>query len=376
MTSLLLFGFNILSSPAHAASCDSWIKKGETAQGAALADAFSGLVRCDKAVAEASYVKFMANAKDADALVGLSMVAIDGEVWTPVWSMIGKISSYEARDEVAERIGAACMEHPKIVSFLEGAYFGLRDIDFAQWDDAFGACESPELLKWMTDQVENPPKKAFDDKFDTVARSFAQRLHAEALPHLAVGAIAASKDGPFDAILGHMDAAVSPQLGEQMNAEDQKALEAALVKVAQGVGPAQSRAVADRLAGAGAEAAAARLLPVIFPDRVQSDGAFLYGGASIELAECKGAKTAVIHYAALRDTGARWTVQQVAEKPLQGFKAKLDKCTAEGPWPTAVSPEPLKSASEADAWIKDFEKTYADKGYAVTLRREKDLTLP
>ena len=75
--------------------------------------------------------------------------------------------------------------------------------------------------------------------------------------------------------------------------EDRKRLEKSLVIVAGSVAPEQAAMVADRLFNAGAEEAAAGLLPNIYPDKVQSDGSLLYGVASVE--NCDG--QAYIHYA-------------------------------------------------------------------------------
>lgn len=366
-----------VTGSALAGPCDAFVKKADTAKGAELVSAYNSLLKCDKKAAEDQFVKFMTSAGDADTLVAISLAAIDASVWNPVWSMVGKISSYEARDEIADRVGAACQEHPQVLGFLQGAYFGLRDIDFRQWDDAFVSCESPKLLEWMTQQVEAPPEKQYDEKYNTLITVYTRRQGPAALPSLTTAALKAVKGGPLDALLAQMDASVAPELGEDMSAEDRSALETSLVKVAQAANPEGARAVADRLAAAGSEAAAARLLPSVFPDRVQAGGAFLYGGASVELAECKGVKTAVIHYAPVSEPGKRWVILEAAQTPLRAFKPRLDKCTAENaePWPTAVTPEPVKGDADIESWVKTLEQQYAEKGYEVSLREEKGITL-
>lgn len=372
LTTLLAF-----VSPASAGTCDAQIKKADTVKGADVATAYSALIKCDKKLAEDNYIRFMTSAGDASSLVALSMVAIDAEIWSPVWSMVGKISDYSARDEVASEVGEACMTHPQVVKFLQGAYFGLRDLEFGQWDDAFESCESPELLTWMTGQVESPPEKQFDEKFNTIVGVYAKRLGADAMPSLTKGAMKAGKSGPFEAMIGAMEDSVAPSLGEDMSPENRALLESSLVSVAQKVGPDKARAVADRLANSGSEAAAAKLLPAIYPDRVQAGGSFLYGGAAFEAADCKGAKTLVIHYAQVSEPGARWNILGEVEAPLRAAKPKLDKCKAESgdPWSTAVSPEPLKDAKAVDAWVGTLQKQWQDKGYEVTLKAEKAVTL-
>lgn len=377
LTALGLVSLFTLSGPAHAGPCDALVKRAETAKGPDLVSGYGSLLKCDKKLAEDNFIRFMSGAGDADTLVSLSLTAIDAEIWSPVWTMVGKISSYEARDEVADRVGAACGEHAKVIPFLVGAYFGLRDIDYKQWDDALLSCDSQELLTWMTTQVEAPPDKQYDEKYNTLITVYARRLGADALPSLQKAAIQAAKAGPFDAILSQIDESVAPELGDQMSAEDRAKLESTLVEVAKKVSPDKARAVADRLASAGSEGAAARLLPTIYPDRVQGGGAFLYGGASVETADCKGAKTAVIHFAGLSEPGKLWVVYEAAQAPLRTFKPKLDKCKAEStePWPVIVSPEPLADTKALEGWAKTLEAAWADKGYAVSFKEEKGLSL-
>lgn len=366
-----------LVSTASAGPCDALIKKADTVKGGDVASAYGALIKCDRKLAEDNFVRFMTSAGDAQSLVTLSLTAIDADIWSPVWSMVGKISDYSARDEVASEVGGACATHPQVVKFLQGAYFGLRESDFGQWDDAFESCESAELITWMTQQVENPPDKQFDEKFNTVVEVYAKRQGAGALPSLTKGAIKASKAGPFDTMITAMESSVAPSLGEDMTPESRAALESSYVAVAQKVGPDKARAVADRLANSGSEAAAAKLLPAVYPDRVQGGGGFIYGGAALEAADCKGTKTLVIHYASVSEPGKQWNILAAAEAPLRAMKPKLDKCKPESgdPWPTAVTPEPVKDTKAIEAWAGTLQKQWQDKGYTVTLKEEKAVAL-
>lgn len=376
MLPVLSAALMLFSSSAWAGPCDVHAKKADSATGPALTAAYKDLVKCDKSLAEANFVKFMASAKDSDSLVELSLAAIDADIWTPVWTMIGKITDYEARDEVAGNIGLACASHPKVPKFLQGAYFGIRDIEFSQWDDALMTCESPDLLAWMATQMENPPTSSYDEKFSTLAHAYAKRQGAAALPTLAKGALKAAKEGPYDAILTQMDEAVAPSMGEEMSADDRKALEDALIMVAKGVDPDKARAVADKLANSGNEAAAARLLPMAYPDRVKAGGSFLYGAASIEIATCKGEKTAVIHWAPVTEPGKRWVILGDVEAPMRALKPKLEKCTSEGgPWGVATTPEPVGSNDDIETWAQTFGAPWAEKGYALSLKEEKPVVL-
>jgi len=168
---------------------------------------------------------------------------------------------------------------------------------------------------------------------------------------------------------------VAPELGAALSTEDQAKLEAALVEVARAVDPPRARAVADRLANAGSQQAAARLLPTVYPDRVQDGGGFLYGAAAIEAGDCKGEKQAILHAVEVREGGRRWVILTDTEAALKGLKPKLKGCTVESPWPIATTPEPVKSAKDIEAWMATVEKAWADKGYEVKVQSEKGVTL-
>jgi len=243
---------------------------------------YGELGQSDRTTAEKNFTRFMTRAGDADTLATLSLVAIENQIWTPVWAMPAKIKSYEARDIIAQQIGEACADQEVVITFLKGAYAGLRDIDFQQWDNALLACENPSLDSWMVSQVENPPDKMFDGKFDTLMGVFVKKRGAEALPHLAKGAIdAAASSGPFNTILQQMDAAVAPEFGGERTEADIIALRESLVQVAKAVEPDKAREVAEQLATAGDESAAASLLPSIYADRMLSDGGLLHAAADI-----------------------------------------------------------------------------------------------
>lgn len=374
MFASVLVGVAAFLAPAHAGKCDALVKQADRLSGTELADVFRQVVACDATEAEAAYVRFMTRATDDEALVALSLAAIDGQVWNPVWIMPGKISDYAVRDVIASQVGEVCGEHPRVVGFLEGAYFGLRGLDFQQWDDAFITCRSAELDDWMDQQIASPPASSYDEKYDLLMGIYVARRGREALPGLKDAAVAAAARGPFDAILLKMDEAVAPPLGRQMNAEDQAALQGALVALAQQVSPARARSVADRLVAAGAEDAAAQLLPAVFPDR-QDGGAFTWGGIGVERADCKGVKTAVLHAASIHEPGRRWIVTDEVFPALRGAKAVLKKCLPEeGDWPVITSPEPLVPGS-FDAWVRTEAGKWMSQGYEVQIQNEKLIVL-
>jgi hypothetical protein len=363
-----------ISNPAEAA-CEKQVAQAERTQGVAVAEAYKAIVACDAKVAKQSFPKVMQNAGDSEALIALSMVAIDAEIWNPVWEMLGKIPDYDARDVVADGIGKQCAEDDTVVKFLQGAYFGLRDIDFQQWDDALVSCQSESFDGWVVQTVENPPAKVFDEKYAKVAEVYVARNGAAALPALANGAQAAAKNGgPFDAILALMDQAVAPELGEDMDPAEQKQLEDALVGMASVLPPEQARSVADRLANAGSDKAAAALLPAIYPDRFK-DGSFTYGAVAVEAGDCDGVQTAVLHVVEVTENATRYILSDDLTAPMRAAKPKLKKCTSEGDWTVIATDEPLGGDLTLDAFVSGLEASYADKGYEVSLKSEKGITL-
>lgn len=364
---------------ASAATCDAQLAKIQSLSGSGVAAAFTETAKCDKKVAEVNFVRYLEKATDSDAVTALFLAAIDVEVWNPVWTALSKITSYEARDEVSSRVGEACAADPKVVKFLQGAYFGLRDIEFQQWNDAYATCDAADLWTWMDGQIQAPPAKMFDEKFNALMDIYVRKKRVDALPGLMAGAVkAAGNNGPFDQMLAKMGEAVAPELGSRINPEDQKKLEEAMVQVAKQVPVEKTRGVADQLALAGAEDAAAQLLPTIYADRVQSGGGFVWGAAAAEAGECGGKKTAVLHYAVVTEPGKRWSLQRDLETPMRAFKPKLGKdCKlAEGPWPVIPSSEPLKTAKEVDEWSKKVVAQWEKDGFAVKAQKEKEVALP
>lgn len=372
----LVLGISLLSPPAHAGKCDTFVAQAESAEGPALVALFEKLVACDKDRASNAYKDaFLRRAADLDTLHALSMAALNADVWTPVWKQLEYVKDYSLRNEVTVRVGAECGSNPKVTKFLESSYLALRDIEFERWKKAFVACDDAGLATWMETQVSTPPDKQFDEKFNALVGIYTEKARKDALPALTKGAIAAAEKGPFDTMLMQMDAAVTPALGGEMPAEDKQALEASLVEVATNVPTDKARTVADRLANAGAETAAARLLPRLYPDRVQPGSRFLYGAASIEAGDCDGSKAAVIHVASITDPGKRWNVLKDIEAPMRSLKPKLKKCSSEGEWAVATTPEPLSNAKAMEDWIGEIEKNWEDKGYEVKVAKEKGIDL-
>ena len=373
---LMILAGMLASGPANAA-CESLVRRAAASSGSALAANFRTLAKCSQEEADVAFDSLLPRANNVQALVDLSMAAIETDVWNPVWRVLGHDAlSYDVRDRISDEIGSQCGSNPKIVSFLKGAYFALRDIQFQQWDDALIACQSADLDAWIIEQTKNAPSSMFDEKYNAMMGVLVSRKGADALPTLSSAAIKAANDGPFDAILMQMDAAVQPGIGEPIKPDEQARLEKELVQVASAVNRDKARAVADRLANAGAESAAAQLLPTVYPDRVSSTGGFAYGAASIERADCDGTQTAVIHLARVEESGQRWIILDDVRGPMQAVKPKLTKCTAEGSeWGVSTTSEPVSSSKEIDAWVDGIAKQWTEKGYDVSIRREKTVIL-
>ncbi|MFZ5478222.1 MAG: hypothetical protein ACOZNI_15755 [Myxococcota bacterium] len=367
-----------LTAAAFAATCDTHLAKIGGLAPEAVAPAFTELAKCDKKVADANFNRYLEKATDTEAVSALFAAAVDADVWNPVWGALSKITSYEARDEIAGTLGASCTEKPKVVSFLQGAYLGLRDVDFATWSDAYAACNADPLWIWMDGVVRKPPTKSFDEKYDALLGLYVKKQRADALPALTEAAIAAgSGSGPFDAIVEKMGAAVAPELGSRVSEADKAKLEEALVQVAQKVPPPKAHRVASQLSKSGSDAAAAKLLPVVYPDRVQGGGGFLYGALGVEAADCGGKKQAVLHYATVTEPGKRWSIQRDVEPMLRAAKPKLGKeCQVHGDWPVLTTPEPLKASGDGEAWVESVQADWEKNGYAVKVQKEKGVTLP
>ncbi len=369
------FALALIATPAHAGKCDALVKKADRLSADGLPGAFDAVIACDADEAHAAFPRFMTRANDSEALVALSLTAIDGQVWNPVWVMPGKISDYSVRDVVAGQVGEACTTHPSVVLFLEGAYGALRGLDFQQWDDAFIACNAADLESWLDERISQPPSGSYDEKYDQLMSIFVEKRGRDGLDALRTAAIAAAEGGPFDSILMKMDEAVAPSLGAELAPDDKAALEAALVDIAQQVGPEQARAVAERLVAAGAEDQAAKLLPAVFPDR-NDGGNFTWGGVSIELGECKGVKTAIFHVAEITEPGKRWIVNDEVVEPLRSVKPRLKKCTPEpGHWEVITTPEPVERGG-VDPWARKLAGQWMTQGYEVEIRNEAGITLP
>ena len=371
----LLAAAALFSAPATAA-CEREVAAAQKKQGAAVAPAFESVIACDAKIAKQTFPTLLQQTTDVESILALSMAAIDNEVWNPVWEMLSLIKDYDARDEVAAAIGGKCAENERVVSFLQGAYFGLRDIEFSRWEGALVTCEADSFDAWLVSTVESPPAKQYDEKYSKVAEIYVKRKGVASLEALSkAGVKAAENNGPFDAVLIAMDAAVAPQLGADISTEDQAALETALVAMAKSLPPEQAKSIADRLSNAGSSSAAASLLPAIYPERMRGGNSFVYGGIAIESGECKGGKTAILHVAEVHESGKRYIIANDANAGMSAFGPKLKKCEMDTEtWPVIISAEPLDS-NGLDEFYAMIESQWSEKGYQVKRRDENKIVL-
>jgi hypothetical protein len=357
---------------AEAASCEYLIKRASSGNSGAVAGVYGEMVKCDKKLAEERFSDFMRASGDVGDLVALSKVAIGSEIYQPVWSMLEDVTDYSARDEVARGVGAHCASDETILPFLQGAYFGLGDRQFGQWREAFNTCETAQFDAWLVEVVGQPPTITYDEKYSTVVGALVKRRKMEALPLLVGAAVAAGNSGgPFNTIVDKMNDAARPDgFGASMSDEAKASLETSLSQVAQGVPAEQARVVADRLYQAGAEGAAAALLPAVYPDRMQGGGKMLYGVAAVE--SCGGEAT--LHYATVSEPATRWSIQSDVEAPARAFKPRL-KCESDEVWPVLVTPEPMASKGEVDTWAQGIVDSWSGDEKVVKSREEKAITL-
>jgi len=358
---------------AFAGRCDRFADQANTATGEALVRAYADLAECDTGAADDAFPAFMRASKDMETLVALAYIAIDHQIYTPVWNSLESIRDYGQRNELARTIGAGCDRHPQVVQFLQGAYYGLRDIQFLQWDDGLVHCKDPSLTTWMRTVVAAPPATSYDEKYSAVMDAYVKHLRVDALPVLQRAAIeSATNGGPFNDIIEKMDQAAQPQeLGASISPEARARLEESLVAVANAVGPEMAALVADRLYNAGSQDAAASLLARVYPDRVQENGMLLYGAASVESCDDE----AIIHFVEVYEPSKRWSILADLEAPLDTFKPRL-RCAAGRPWPIVATAEPVASQDELEAWKERTTASWQERGLEVKSRNEKALVLP
>ena len=218
------------------------------------------------------------------------------------------------------------------------------------------------------DAANHRPPREFDQKYATVVDLYAAKKKAAALPVLEKAAgTAAASGGPFASIVDAMVKAVTPEgIGGKPSDADRDALVASLQRIPAS-GEAQIQRLANAMVTVGAPDAAGALLPKLYPDRMQEDGSFLYGVASIE--KCEDAS--VVHWAVVEDPAKRWSIDEQVDAPAKAFKAKL-KCKTPSPYTVQLTPEPVKDPNEVEAWAEQLASAAGD---GTKLKAEKTVVL-
>ena len=372
---LILALLGSLTSQAHAA-CESILKSTRSLPRHHVAPTYAKLIACDAKTAESNFNEFLKAGGDTKTIAELSKVAVQNDLYAPVWGMFDAFSDYidyGQRKDIATEIGATCESSGKTLPFLQGAYFGLGSRQFDQWRPAFEACESEALAAWMKDTVSAPPSSAYDSKYTMLCDLYVERMGRESLPALeSAMQSAVVSGGPVRELIDKMGDALRPQeFGATMGEEELALLGDTLVPIATQAPPEAARLIADGLHQMGKSDAALQLLPSIYADRIRGDGSLLYGLASIE--ECSG--QTVVHWAVITEYGENWSLFGLLDERGRSFKPRL-KCTAEGPWPVMTTPEPVAAKGDVETWAETFVLERQNSGMEASAREEKSVTLP
>jgi hypothetical protein len=362
-----MFAIAMLLSQTAWAACERELKALEGAEGEGVAAAYGKLAACDAAKAKEAFPAAVKRSGDVVSLAAVALVAIDAGVAEPVHGLLELIPDYAAREETARAIGGRCGDDPKVEAFVLGLHDALKDRAFVGWAGALRACGTEGLTARLEELAGSPPNRTFDDKYATVVELYARKRGAKALPVLQKAAAAAASGGPFAVVVDAMIKAVTPEgIGGKPSAADRDALVAALSALAGSVSDGDGlRRLASAMVTVEAPDAAGALLPKLYPDRVQDDGAFLYGVAATE--SCDDA--AVVHWAVVEDLGQRWSITEDVDARARGFKAKL-KCDAE--WAIQITPEPVAEEDEIEVWAEGLVEAAGD---GAKLKGEKPITL-
>ncbi|MGC6492715.1 MAG: hypothetical protein ACON5B_07725 [Myxococcota bacterium] len=363
-----LFGF-VFAAPAEAGSCDTYLRRAETAKGTTLLAAYDRLASCDANMARENFPRFMMRSGDVETLVPLTLKAIDLGAFKQVGKMMEKVP-YENQVDVARDVGSACETQPSVVTFLHESAKELRGTSFTRWAPAHEACSASAHQTWLATQVASPPSSPYSDRYDAVVRALSKHQGAAALPVLEKATIQAAKGGPFANLLDHIARAVEPSsYGAEIPEADREAMRETYLRIAKNIAPEQARQVADKLYTLGEEATAAGLIPSIFPASVQGDGTILWGSAAIETCDSK----AIVHWATFTRPPEVWATPDLVADAIRAAKPKL-KCDS-GDWKVVTSDEPLANRTQVQAWAEVQATVLVGSGADIKFKEEKGLSL-
>ena len=90
------------------------IKQAGSAKGKNLIQVYEKLVACDKDTATTEFETFMKRANEIDTLSKLANVAVQADIFDPIWKLPGNLSDYTQRDELVRSFGQLCTDSPNV----------------------------------------------------------------------------------------------------------------------------------------------------------------------------------------------------------------------------------------------------------------------
>jgi hypothetical protein len=355
LISLLLTQSTAAAGPPEAAACATAPLVKEIAEGTpdVAATAFTTLARCAPAVAKKEAPKAWARLVQGEPTDQASVAAIEIGAQDAVATWITGLQSDE-RARAIKALGAACGASPAVQGFFVERAAKLGD-DFwdQRWYRALEACPAPEVQGLLVAQLE---KGAADRaRWGGVLEVYARGQKGAALPTL-TGLLGKNTDAELQSII---IGALGDVARASAGAADAEAVQKTAIEAIKGgaakLQPRAMEAARLTLVALGDEQGADKLAEVRFADRAQADGSHRWGLVVMETATCKKDKVQQrVHVGTAGEPGNTWPDQMKARvEPSIGSKWPTDlikACKGEGKVEIYLSPEPLKSAEEINAW--------------------------
>ncbi len=355
LISLLLTQSTAAAGPPEAAACATAPLVKEIAEGTpdVAATAFTTLARCAPAVAKMEAPKAWARLVQGEPTDQASVAAIEIGAQDAVATWITGLQSDE-RARAIKALGAACGASPAVQGFFVERAAKLGD-DFwdQRWYRALEACPAPEVQGLLVAQLE---KGAADRaRWGGVLEVYARGQKGAALPTL-TGLLGKNTDAELQSII---IGALGDVARASAGAADAAAVQTTAIEAIKGgaakLQPRAMEAARLTLVALGDEQGADKLAEVRFADRAQADGSHRWGLVVLETATCKKDKVQQrVHVGTAAEPGNTWPDQMKARvEPSIGSKWPTDlikACKGEGKVEIYLSPEPLKSAEEINAW--------------------------
>lgn len=355
LISLLLTQSTAAAGPPEAAPCATAPLVKEIAEGTpdVAATAFTTLARCAPAVAKKEAPKAWARLVQGEPSDQASVAAIEIGAQDAVATWITGLQSDE-RARAIKALGAACGASPAVQGFFVERAAKLGD-DFwdQRWYRALEACPAPEVQGLLVAQLERGA--ADRARWGGVLEVYARGQKGAALPTL-TGLLNKNTDAELQSII---IGALGDVARASAGAADAEAVRSTAIEAIKGgaakLQPRAMEAARLTVVALGDEQGADKLAEVRFADRAQADGSHRWGLVVLETATCKKDKVQQrVHVGTASEPGNTWPDQMKARvEPSIGSKWPTDlikACKGEGKAEIYLSPEPLKSAEEINAW--------------------------